>query len=151
MRAILWRWRLVLAAAVTWLVTMGLYALVVGAVFTGLRVTQPGSMGWLTIAAEAAACGVSMAVWGVFVYIAASALRVRFGSVCLASGAALGALALVWIARAAKMGRIESSGLGTWGYVALVLVARFVVPLLYCAVAAFLLGMKRAQEKEQDG
>ncbi len=86
LRAVLWRWRLVLAAAAAWLVTMGLYALVVGAVFSGLRVTQPESMGWLTIAAEAAACGVSLAVWGLFVYVAASALGARFGSICLASG-----------------------------------------------------------------
>ncbi len=151
LRAILWRWRLVLAAAAAWLVTMGLYALVVSAVFSGLRVNQPESMGWLTVAAEAAACGVSMAVWGLFVYVASSGLRVKFRSVCLASGAALGALALVWIARAAKMGRIESSGLGIWSYVALVLVARFVVPSLYCAVAALLVGMKRPKEEEQDG
>ena len=142
-REVLWRWRLVLAAAVAWLVTMGLYALVVSAVFSGLRVTQPESMGWLTLAAEAAACGVSLAVWGVFVYVAASALRARFGSVCLASGAALLAIALVWIARAAKMGLMESSGLGVSRYVALVLVARFVVPFLYCAVAALLVGMRR--------
>ncbi|MHC4200623.1 MAG: hypothetical protein ACYSU0_11580 [Planctomycetota bacterium] len=150
-RAVLWRWRLVLAAAVAWVVTMGLYALVVSAVFSGLRVNQPESMGWLTVAAEAAACGVSLAVWGVFVYVAGSALRASFGSVCLASGAALGALALVWIARAAKMGRIESSGLGISRYVALVLVARFVVPFAYCVVAALLVGMKRAKEGEQDG
>jgi len=150
-RAVLWRWRLVLAAAVAWLVTMVLYALVVSAVFSGLRVNQPESMGWLTVASEAAACGVSLAVWGVFVYVAAAALGARFGPVCLASGAALGALALVWIARAARMGRIESSGLGISSYVALVLVARFVVPFLYCAVTALLVGTRQSKEKEQDG